>query len=62
MTDTAKPGSNTCLGNGLIKGITRLIVETDEKKPHVVATITADGIDLARGYKIRMKPNPGYDG
>lgn len=62
MTDTAKPGSNTCLRNGLIKGITRLIVETDEKKPHVVATITTDGIDLARGYKIRMKPDPGYDG
>ena len=62
MTDTAKPGSNTCLGNGLLKGITRLIVETDEKKLHVVATITAGGIDIALGYRIRMKPDPGYDG
>lgn len=62
MNHNVKTSSNTCLGDGVLKGITRLIVETDEKKPQVVAIITAGGIDLARGYKIRMKPDPGYDG
>ena len=62
MNHNVKTSSNTCLGDEVLKGITRLIVETDEKKPQVVATITADGIDLALGYRIRMKPDPGYDG
>lgn len=62
MSDTAKSNNNNCLEAGVLKGITRLIVETDEKKPQVVATITADGIELALGYRVRMKPAPDYDG
>ena len=43
-----------------ISGWTRIIVETDEKDPVVIATITADETDVADGYRVRERPD--YDG
>lgn len=39
-----------------IRGWTRIIVETDEKDPVVIATITADETDVADGYRVRLRP------
>ena len=39
-----------------IRGWTRIIVETDEKDPVVIATITADETDMADGYRVRLRP------
>lgn len=39
-----------------IRGWTRIIVETDEKDPVVIATITADETDVADGYRVRFRP------
>ena len=39
-----------------IRGWTRIIVETDEKDPVVIATITEDDIDMADGYRVRLRP------
>ena len=40
-----------------IRGWTRIIVETDEKDPVTVATITADETDVADGYRVRERPD-----
>lgn len=34
----------------------RIIVETDEKNPITIATITQEDVDTADGYRIRFKP------
>ena len=39
-----------------IRGWTRIIVETDEKDPVVIATITEEDIDMADGYRVRLRP------
>ena len=39
-----------------IQGWTRIIVETDEKDPVVIATITEEDIDMADGYRVRLRP------
>ena len=39
-----------------IRGWTRIVVETDEKDPVVIATITADETDMADGYRVRLRP------
>ena len=41
----------------LLDGLDRIIVETDEENPVAIATITQDGVDVADGYRVRMKPN-----
>ena len=42
-----------------IRGWTRIIVETDEKNPATIATITADEIDVADGYRVRERLDYG---
>lgn len=44
------------LGDGMLKDITRLIVETDEENPVPIAIITADEIKTADEYRVRMRP------
>ena len=39
-----------------IRGWTRIIVETDEKDPVTIATITEEDIDMADGYRVRLRP------
>lgn len=39
-----------------IRGWTRIIVETDEKDPVGIATITEEDIDMADGYRVRLRP------
>lgn len=45
------------VGEGMLKDITRVIIETDEKKPVPIAVITYAKIDTADGYRVRMRPN-----
>lgn len=35
---------------------TKIVVETDEKNPVLIAEVTADGWALADGYRIRLTP------
>lgn len=44
------------LGDGILKDITRVIVETDEENPVPIAVITADDVETAKGYRVRMRP------
>ena len=44
------------LGDGILKDITRLIVETDEENPIPIAIITAAEIESAGGYRVRLRP------
>ena len=41
---------------GILKDITRVIVETGEENPVSIAVITADNIESANGYRVRMRP------
>ena len=45
-----KKKSQEALGEGILKDITRVIVETDEENPVPIAVITADDIKPANGY------------
>lgn len=35
----------------------KIVIETDEKEPVTIATITSDDIDTADGYRVRLTPN-----
>ena len=39
--------------------ITKIVVETDEKDPKTIAVITADDVDSAEGFRVRITPK--YD-
>lgn len=41
--------------NGVLDGIERVVVETQDGKK-IIAIITEDGIDTKVGYRVRMKP------
>ena len=34
----------------------RIIIETDEESPVIIATITDNDIELAEGYRARLRP------
>ena len=36
----------------------RVIIETDEANPHVLAIVTNEEYELAKGLRIRLKPIP----
>ncbi len=42
-----------------LREYTKIIVETDEENPVTVAEITAESVDPAEGYRIRLTPR--YD-
>lgn len=39
--------------------ISKIVVETDEKNPKIIAVITAEDIDSAEGFRVRITPK--YD-
>lgn len=47
------------VGDGILKEITKVVVETDEENPITIAEITADDVIMADGYRVRLTPN--YD-
>ena len=42
-----------------LSDITKIVVETDGKDPKTIAVITADDIDSAEGFRVRITPK--YD-
>lgn len=42
-----------------LKDYTKIVVETDEKNPTTIATITQDEIIVVKGYRVRLTPK--YD-
>ena len=40
----------------LLDGLERIVVETDEEIPVAIAIITQDGVEIAGGYRVRLKP------
>lgn len=51
-----KENDTKTLEEGILKDITRVIVETDEENPVSIAVITDDNIQSANGYRVRMRP------
>lgn len=47
------------VGDGVLQDVTRVIIETEEENPIAIATITADKVIVAEGYRVRFTPN--YD-
>ena len=45
------------LSDGILKDITQIVVETAEENPIAIATFTSDFIEVAQGYRVRMKPD-----
>ena len=39
--------------------ITKIVVETEEKEPKTIAVITAEDVDVAEGFRVRLTPK--YD-
>ena len=46
---------NKTLGEGVLKDIAALVVETDEDVPTIIAMISADSILPAAGYRVRLR-------
>ncbi len=40
--------------------ITKIVVETDEEDPKTIAVITAEDIDSAEGFRVRITPKYDY--
>ena len=36
--------------------VTKIVVETDEQDPKIIAVITAEDIDSAEGFRVRITP------
>lgn len=43
----------------VLTDITKIVVETDEENPKTIAVITAEDIDSAEGFRVRITPK--YD-
>lgn len=42
-----------------LSDITKIVVETEEKDPKTIAVITAEDVDVAEGFRVRLTPK--YD-
>lgn len=42
-----------------LSDITKIVVETDEEEAKTIAVITADDVDVAEGFRVRLTPK--YD-
>lgn len=42
-----------------LSDITKIVVETDEQDPKIIAVITAEDIDSSEGFRVRITPK--YD-
>ena len=47
------------LNRGILEGYTLLVIETDEENPVTIASVDADSINVAQGYRVRLRPS--YD-
>jgi hypothetical protein len=45
------------VGDGVLKEVTKIIIQPDGYNAKAIATITADKIELAKGYVLRLVPN-----
>ena len=45
------------VGGGILKDVAKVVIETDTENPVPVAVITAEDIDTADGYRVRLVPN-----
>lgn len=43
-----------------LSDITKIVVETDEEDSKTIAVITADDIDSAEGFRVRITPKYDY--
>lgn len=39
-----------------LKEYTKIVVETDTENPVPIAVITADTVNIAKGYRVRLTP------
>lgn len=39
-----------------LSDVTKIVVETDEEEPKTIAVITAEDIDSAEGFRVRITP------
>lgn len=39
-----------------LKDYTKIVVETDEKDPVIIATITTEEVKVVDGYRVRLTP------
>ena len=39
-----------------LSDITKIVVETDENDPKTIAVITAEALDSAKGFRVRITP------
>lgn len=44
------------LKNNSLKDFTKIVIETDEKNPKIIAVITANNYELSDGFRVRMTP------
>lgn len=54
MRQVRKEGSEWKIGN--LKDYTKIVVETDEKDPVIIATITTEEVKVVDGYRVRLTP------
>ena len=45
------------LADGVLKDVVQIVVETAEKNPIAIAIFTPNFIDVAEGYRVRLKPD-----
>ena len=39
-----------------IKGYTKIVIETNEENPKIIATITSDDVDVTDDFRVRLTP------
>ena len=39
-----------------LSDITKIVVETEEKDPKIIAVITAENVDVEEGFRVRLTP------
>lgn len=55
MVELIKLKHKTDNAKAPITGISRIVIETDEKNPQVLAVITENDCDCANGLRVRLK-------
>ena len=45
------------VGDGVLKDVAQVIIETDEDEPTIIAMISVDSIFPATGYRVRLRLN-----
>ena len=61
MAEKEKPAENDgqekTLGEGILKDVTKLVIETDEDEPKPIVVFSPDYVDIVdTRYRVRMTP------